>query len=336
MRAVVLPGDGSVRLADLPRPTPGPGEVGLVVEASCLCGSDRTLLDGDPLLSSADVVIPGHEFAGTVQSLGAGVSGIAVGDRVAVHVAVGCGRCDLCRAGDAIVCDRMRAIGFDLPGGDADHAVVPAVNCLPLPTGMSALEGALATDMFGTQFAVQERLAVRATDRVLVTGLGPMGLAAVAVAAALGARVIASDPHPDRRALAAALGAVDTLPVDPASEGDLRRSVDVALECSGSPTAQRWAVDSVRPYGRVAFVGEGGPVELDVSRQLLRPMITLVGAWYFPSRGFARCAEFLMQHRVGVTEIVSHTFDLDDAPAAFAALASRAEGVHKLAFTSAG
>jgi len=333
MRAVLLPGDGTVRVADIDRPDPGPGEVRVAVAVSCLCGSDRTLLRGDPVLPRAEAhVVPGHEIAGSIDALGPGVAGLGVGDRVAIHVAVGCGVCDLCRSGDTIVCRRMRAVGFDLPGGDAEFVVVPVACCLPLPPGMSALEGSLATDMFGTQFSAQTRMGITAADRVLVTGLGPMGLAAVAVAAALGARVIASDPHEDRRELATTLGAVDVLPVEPHAVEELQGTMDVAIECSGAPAAQRLALDSLTPFGRVALVGEGARMELDVSRQLLRPMATLVGCWYFPTRQFRRCTDFLLDKRVGVTEIVSHVLGIEDAPTAFQLLDRRETGVHKIAF----
>jgi threonine dehydrogenase-like Zn-dependent dehydrogenase len=329
MRAVVLPGDLTVSMQDLPAPVPAAGEVLVRVRASAVCGSDLSALRGDQVVGTKpEHLVPGHEIAGVVEALGDGATGVAVGDRVAVYLAVGCMRCEYCRAGNIMVCPNARIIGFDRWGGDAELVTVPAVNCMRLPEGLGFVEGAVSTDMFGTQYSAQSRLGVSGSDTVLVSGLGPMGAAAVAIAKARGARVIAVDPVDHRRDLGLRMGADEVLPAIDASVSALglsrgRGGPDVVLECSGNPKAQSAALDAVRPFGRVAFVGESRAAEINPSEQFLRKLITVIGAWYFPIWQYDEISSFLLDRRVPVAELVSHRLTLDDAPQAFDMLLNR-------------
>lgn len=266
MKAVLLPGGREVRVVDRPDPEPGVGEVLVRVRASALCRSDMSLYDGTPIVGGARAgtgsVIPGHEPAGEVVSLGPLVSGVSVGDRVAIYLAIGEGRCESCRRGYRMLCPSWKCVGFDIDGGDADYVVVPAENCLAIPDEMSFEVAALSTDMVGTQYSTQARLGVSGSDTVAVFGLGPMGAAGVLVAKARGARVVAVDVLKERLDLAARLGAdvvVDSRLQDAVTalravtHGD---GVDVAIDCSGNPAAQNAALDATRQLGSVAFVGE--------------------------------------------------------------------------------
>jgi threonine dehydrogenase-like Zn-dependent dehydrogenase len=329
VKAVVLPGDKTVSMRTLPDPTPGFGEVLVRVKASAVCGSDLSALRGDQVVGEKpDQLVPGHEIAGIVEALGPGSSGVAVGDRVAIYLAIGCMRCSYCRAGNLMVCEEAKIIGFDVWGGDAELVVVPAVNCMHLPDEMSFVEGAVSTDMFGTQYSAQARLGVSGSDTVLVSGLGPMGAAAVAIARARGAHVIAVDPMEHRRDLGLRMGAHEVLPSIDDSVRFLgssygRGGPEVVIECSGNPKAQVAALDVVRPYGRVAFVGESRAVEINPSDQFLRKLITVIGAWYFPIWQFDEITSFLIDRKVPVGELVSHRLMLDDAPTAFEMLLDR-------------
>jgi propanol-preferring alcohol dehydrogenase len=327
MKAVLLPGDETVSVQSMPDPTPGPGEILLRVRASAICGSDMSAYRGDPVLETPPGgVVPGHEVAGEVAELGPGVSGLAVGDRVAVYLAIGCMRCEMCRRGYLMLCPDWQVIGFTRHGGDAEYITVPAVNCMPLPDDVSFLVGAVSTDMFGTQFSAQERLGVDATDSVLVTGLGPMGMAAVAIAKARGAHVIAVDPVESRRDAGQRLGADACVP----SGDELTRAlagvgggVDVAIECSGNQQALWSALDAVVPFGRVAVVGESRESRINPSDHLVRKLTTVIGAWYFPIWQFPELIDFLVRKKVPVEGIVSHRLTLDDAPQAFEMLRDR-------------
>lgn len=123
MKAVLLPGHAEVRVTERPEPEPGPGEVLVRVQASALCRSDMSLYDGVPVVGGGahpGRIIPGHEAAGDVVSLGSGVADVAVGDRVAIYLALGCGRCTACRRGYLMLCPTWRCLGFDVDGGDAE------------------------------------------------------------------------------------------------------------------------------------------------------------------------------------------------------------------------
>ncbi|MCW3003419.1 MAG: putative zinc-type alcohol dehydrogenase-like protein YdjJ [Conexibacter sp.] len=327
MKAVVLPGDETAAVQTLPDPTPGPGEVLIKVRASAICGSDMSAYRGDPVVKArSGGIVPGHEIAGEIAELGAGVTGLAVGDRVAVYLAVGCMRCEFCRRGYLMLCPEGKIIGFELAGGDAEYVTVPAINCMPIPEGMSMAQAAVSTDMFGTQFSAQDRLGVSATDSVVVFGLGPMGAAAVAIAKGHGAHVIAVDPVETRQELGRRLGADTVVGSD---DGALRKAIkgaggaDVAIECSGNRVAFETALDVVVPFGRVAIVGEGREATLNPSAHLLRKLTTVIGAWYFPIWQFEALTGFLQRHEIATDSIVSHRLGIDDAPEAFEMLAAK-------------
>ena len=327
MKAVLLPGSGRVDVVERQDPVPGPGEALVRVRASALCRSDMTLYDGTPIVGGAaagkGAIVPGHEAAGEIAAVGSGVVGLAPGDRVAVHLALGCGHCRWCLRGYRMLCAAWRCVGFDVDGGDAEYLVVPAVNCLPILDAMSFDTAALSTDMIGTQYSTQKRLGVSGNDTVAVFGIGPMGAAAILVAKARGARVLAVDILDTRLAMAAKLGAdalIDSRVVDPASQ--IREltggeGADMGLECSGSPAGQNAALDAARRFGSVAFVGESRSTTIDPSNQFIRKMLTVVGAWYFASWEYPEIADFIIAHDLPVEQLITHRFSLDQAAEAF-------------------
>lgn len=328
MKAIVLPGDETTQVQTVADPVPGAGEVLVRVRASAVCGSDMSAFRGDPVVGGTQDggIIPGHEIAGEVAELGSGVTNLAVGDRVAVYLAIGCMHCAQCRRGYLMLCPQCQIVGFHRPGGDAEFVIAPAVNCMPLPDELTMTQGAVITDMFGTQFSAQERLAVSGADSVLVFGLGPMGAAAVAVAKGRGAHVVGIDPVPGRRDLGARLGADEVIPFDPERLCELAArsgGADVAIECSGNQAAVNAALDGVRPFGRVALVGEAREVPIRPSDQLIRKLTTVIGAWYFPIWQFEAIAEFMVRRQIPLESIVSHRLSLDDGPQAFEMLRTR-------------
>jgi propanol-preferring alcohol dehydrogenase len=329
MKAVVLPGNREVRVEERPTPRPGPGEVLVATRASAVCRSDMGLYTGTSAIvggeqAGAGHVVPGHEPAGVVAEVGEGVVGLAVGDRVAAHLALGCGRCEYCTSGYLMLCAQWQCLGFDVDGGDADYFVIPARNALPLPDDLSFVAGAVMTDMIGSQYHTQKVLGVRGGETVGVVGLGPMGAAAVQVARALGADVIAVDLLPERLELAAKFGA--RLTVDSSGGNALElireatdgRGVDVAIDCSGNPAGQNLALDAVAKRGRVAFVGESRATEINPSDQIIRKLLTVVGGWYFPLHEWSEIVRLVRDRQIPVEELVTHRFDIDDAPTAFA------------------
>jgi len=334
MKAVILPGSRRVEVVERPDPIPGPGEAVVRVRASALCRSDMSLYDGTPIvggeIAGKGLIVPGHEAAGEIASVGPGVTTLSVGQRVAVSLAVGCGHCRWCLRGYRFLCPTWKCIGFDIDGGDAEYMVAPAVNCMPIPDSMSFDVAAVSTDMVGTQYSTQKRLGISGTDTVAIFGIGPMGGAGVLVAKARGARVIAVDVLESRLAMASALGAdevIDSRGGDVVARlreltgGD---GVDAAVECSGNPAAQNAALDAARRFGSVAFVGESRSTTINPSDQMIRKLLTVIGGWYFALWEYPEVVSFIVEHRLPVEKLVTHRFGLDDAPTAFQMFHDRA------------
>jgi propanol-preferring alcohol dehydrogenase len=269
------------------------------------------------------MVVPGHEPAGEVVEVGEGARGLAVGDRVAVYLAVGCGFCRYCLSGDRMLCPTCKFLGFQLDGGDAEYVLAPVENCMKLPDSVSFEVGAVLTDMVGTQFRVQQRLDVSGASTVAIIGLGPMGGAGVMVAHALGARVIAVDMLEARLSLAREVGA-DEL-VNGAQEDVVARlreltggeGVDVAIDCSGNPAGQNASLDAARKLGAVGWVGESRSTTINPSDQILRKLLRVVGGWYFPLWQFPDIAGFAVEKQLPVEALITHRFAIDDAAEAF-------------------
>lgn len=327
MKAVLFPGDKQVRVVDRPEPSAGPGDVVIRMRASALCRSDMSLYYGSPIVgggaAGTGLIVPGHEPAGDVVAVGADVATVKPGDRVAVHLAIGEGRCAYCRSGYTMLCPEWKCVGFDVDGGDADFMVAPERNCLPLPDTISYEVGAVMTDMIGTQHSIQKRLGVSGATTLAVFGLGPMGGAGVLIGKARGARVVAIDVLDSRLEHARHLGADETINSkthDPSTR--LRQitggeGVDVAIDCSGNPAGQNAALDGTRKMGSVAFVGESRSTTINPSDQLIRKLLTVIGAWYFPISEWSEIVRFVVEREISVDRLITHRFPLADAAEAF-------------------
>lgn len=325
MQAVFFPGDKKVEVRQVEIPTPGQGEVLIQLKASAICRSDMSLYYGTSVFEGTKTgfTVPGHEPAGVITGVGAGVSTFKAGDRVAVHLAVGCGECAHCKSGYTMFCTEFKCIGFDYDGGDADYMVVPAENCMRLPDSMSFVTAAVSTDAVGTLYHAQKRMNISGRDILVIFGLGPMGGAGVMIAKALGATVIAVDMLDERLELAKELGADYTINGKTMNvQEEINRitngaGADAAIDCSGSPYAENDALDCVRAHGRVAFIGESKETTIKPSQQLIRKQITVMGSWYFPIQEFDEIAEFIVRKNLPVEKLVTHTFKLEEAADAF-------------------
>src|SRR4051794_14159652 len=215
MRGVYLPGERRGRVDDVPDPTPSHGQGVLPMRASTICGGDLRAIYREHLGTGPEAyqdVVAGHEPCGEVVAVGPGVHRLRPGDRVVVYHIAGCGLCDDCRAGYFISCTSpaRAAYGWQRDGGHADYLLADEITCIPLPGELSFIDGACIACGFGTAYEALARLAISGRDAVLVTGLGPVGLAAGLLAKKLGAhRVVGVEGRVDRRALATSLGAVD-------------------------------------------------------------------------------------------------------------------------------
>jgi (R,R)-butanediol dehydrogenase/meso-butanediol dehydrogenase/diacetyl reductase len=283
VKALRWHGRGDVRLDEIEPPgPPGPGEVQLAVTACGICGTDVEEWREGPLLipvgaphSLTGAVAPltlGHEVAGEVVAAGAG-AGLAVGQAVAVDGLVTCGHCRECRRGRPNLCPEQGQVGLMADGGLQPLVNVPASTCVAVPAQLDA-EGAALAETLSVAVRALRRARMEPGDRVGVYGAGAVGLLAVQAARAMGAaHVGVVEPLAGRRALAAGLGADET--IDPA---DLERrpatapsfgaaaaaaaatagdgpGYDVVVECSGVPAAVLGAIAGARRAGRIALVG---------------------------------------------------------------------------------
>jgi threonine dehydrogenase-like Zn-dependent dehydrogenase len=271
-------------------------------------------------------VIAGHEPCGVVAALGPGNedSGVHEGDRVMVHHYLGCGHCEHCDVGWSQLCQHgITVYGVTGNGAHAPYMKVPTRTLVALPDALSFETGAAISCGTGTAFAALGRLGLSGRDTIAIFGQGPVGLSATQLASAMGARVIALDISPERRKLAEEFGAhaaVDAGAGD-AAEALMAmtggRGVDLALDCSGVPAARAAAVRATRVWGRACFVGEGDSVTLDVSRDMLRKQITLIGSWTFSRPGQGACARFVAERGIAVDRLFTHRFKLDEAAEAY-------------------
>jgi propanol-preferring alcohol dehydrogenase len=259
-RAVRLAAPGRpLEDARLTVPAPGPGEVLVQVKAAGICHSDAHYRSG--VGSTRHPLTLGHEVAGTIAAAGEGVAVPRVGDRVCLHYLVTCGECRDCRAGREQFCATGEMIGKDRDGGYAEFILVPARNAHPLPEAIPFEHGAIMMCSSATALHALRKARVAAGETVAIYGIGGLGVSAIQLARAIGAKtVFAVDLNPAKLALAGRLGAV---PVD-ARSGDpaeaLRaatdgRGVDAALELIGSVRAMEQAVRSLAPQGRAALAG---------------------------------------------------------------------------------
>lgn len=327
MDGVILPGQDRVDIRSFTVPEPQYGQVLVKMKASGLCGSDLRAIYHQHLGHGAEAyqdVIAGHEPAGVIEEVGPGVSGFKVGDRVIVYHIAGCGYCRECRRGHMISCTSKEraAYGWQRDGGHADYLVAEARTLVPLPDSLSFIDGALIACGFGTAYQGILRAGVSGRDRVLVVGLGPVGLSAVMLAAASGADVIAVDLVAERLDLAKQVGATTTLfgGTDVLDEILLQTDglgTEVCIDCSGSEPGRQLCLQAARDRGRVVYLGEGGSVTFEPSPLLLHKKLTLYGSWVCGIAEMEELTELLVRKGLHPEVTVTHTFPLGEVKAAY-------------------
>jgi threonine dehydrogenase-like Zn-dependent dehydrogenase len=207
------------------------------------------------------------------------------------------------------------AYGWQRDGGHADYLLAEEVSCVRLPDELTFVDGACVACGFSTAYEALRRLDLGGADSLLVTGLGPVGLAAGLLAKRLGASpVYGTDPASERAQLALDLGAVDGV-VAPDAAGDL--GVSCAVDCSGSLPGRRTALRSLARWGRLAFVGEGGDMTFDVSHEVIHRQLTLVGSWVSSVGRMAELVDRLAVWGLHPEVVVSHRFGLEEAGEAY-------------------
>ena len=242
---------GQFVVREEPDPVPGPGEVLVRVAAAGICGTDRHLLRGEFL--GKPPVILGHEFSGTVEAVGAGVTSHKAGDRVACDPNIACGACPSCLKGRINLCENLSAVGVHRDGGFATFSAFPAHRALPLPDHLSLHDAAFAEPLACCLHALDVG-APRPGERVTVLGGGVIGLLCVQLARLAGAEVLLITRSAQRRRIAEDLGAL-TL-ATPEEAGRLwPRGADLVFECAGVVGTVAQAPGLAARGGRVVIVG---------------------------------------------------------------------------------
>jgi L-iditol 2-dehydrogenase len=350
MQAWVLDAPDCLRLAEKPVPEPGPGEVLLRVDAVAICMTDVEILHhGLPARIEGGLPFhknftPGHEYMGTVARLGPGVDEFAAGERVAVEVHAGCGRCERCRMGMYTSClnygDRAkghRANGFTTDGGFAEYAVNHVNTLVRVPDEMSDEEATLIVTAGTAVYGLDVLGGLIAGESLVVIGPGPIGLMGVAVGKALGAQpVILTGTRDARLGLGAKLGADHLVNVrrENAVEAVRRltggKGVHYVMECSGAREALNEALDMVNRGGRIclaAFPAEPALVDLG---KLARNNIYVFGIRGEGQSAVRRAAALMAQRRFQAKLIHTHTFPLEELPTAFKYFRERIEDAIKV------
>ena len=311
--AVTAP--STVELVESPDPVATPGWSVVDVSVAPLCTEFTSYRDG----VGGDAL--GHEAVGTVSETAPG-SRFAVGDRVVAMPLLGCGSCALCRGGDYIHCPA--GIPSEEPLGTLRERIrKPDWLLIAVPDGLSDEHASLACCALGASFGAFERARVSGTDVVLITGLGAVGLGAVANAVMRGCRVVAVETNPYRKDLALRLGAEEVYSPDDDVVAAVRDATggigaDVAVECSGAPGAQRTALGAVRRLGTVAFVGNSyGDTPLRVSPDLIFPGLTIFGSWHYNLRAAGRLLDQIARHPGLVSQLITHRYPLADIGSAW-------------------
>jgi threonine 3-dehydrogenase len=327
MLALVKAGPGpGLDLRDVPMPVVGINDVLIRVHKTGICGTDLHIEAWDPWAARTihPPLVVGHEFVGEVTEVGANVADFHPGDLVSGEGHVVCGRCRHCLAGRRELCAKSIGLGVGRDGAFAEYVVLPMTNVWHHWPGIDE-EVAAIFDPFGNAVHTALAFPVLGED-VLVSGAGPIGLMATAVARHAGARhVIVSEPNAYRRALATKMGA--SLVIDPRertlesafAELDMVEGFDVAMEMSGNPAALRAAIASMAHGGGIAILGiPTEEIALDVNAIVFK-MLTIRGIYGREMYETWYKMTVMLQSGLDITPAITHRFGFRDHAAAFAA-----------------
>ncbi len=333
MQAAYLPGNSTVVLKEVEIPVPGHGEVLIKMKSSTICGSDIRAIYREHLGKGPEGYqnkICGHEPSGQIVKCGPGLRRFKEGDRVVVYHISGCGLCNDCRRGYMISCTSpyRRAYGWQRDGGMAEYLLAEEKDLVLLPDSLTYTDGAQIACGFGTVYEGLEKIGISGNDAVLVVGLGPVGLASLMLARAMGAnKLIGVDTVQERLEIAKEKGLADAVFLSDADAlkkiQDLTggNGVERAVDCSGNTYGRQLAVRATRKWGKIVLIGEGGTMELNPSPDLIHDQKTVYGSWVTNIWRMEELVERIVRWNIHPEDLVTHRFKLDHASEAFALMA---------------
>jgi alcohol dehydrogenase len=348
MRAAVFHGPGDIRVQDVDRPQPGPGEAVIRITLTTICGTDVHILKGEYPVKPGLIV--GHEPVGVIDELGPGVIGYEIGERVLVGAITPCGQCNACLSGKLSQCGHgsgYEAIGGwrfgnTINGAQAEYLLVPyaQANLAKIPATLTDEQVVLLADIASTGFAGAESGKVRIGDNVVVFAQGPIGLCATAGAKLMGAStVIGIDGDPNRQEMASEMGA--DIVLDPSSVdvvAEVKRitdgGADVAIEALGLAETFESALRSIRPGGILSSLGVySGKLQVpyDAFAAGLGDHTIVTTLCPGGKERMERLMRMVSSGRFDPTPLITHRYRLDDITDAYALFSERRDGVLKVA-----
>lgn len=335
MKAAVLTALETVVLEDRPEPVAGPGWVVVRVESASLCGTDVHQYDGR--IDTPFPRVPGHDFSGSVESVGEGVDESWVGRPVAVKPSLPCGDCPECHTDKPFDCKKKKLIGLWSDGCMTEKVAVPVVNLIPRPEGVEAWQASLLEPL-AVGLNTVDRLRIMLGETVVVLGQGPIGLALTRLCALSGAgKLIVTDAREAPFAVSRAYGASDCIDV---TQTDARQAVldltdgvgaDIVIETSGFPASSAMCLDLVRKEGKVAHIGWANDLPPLPVIPIMAKTLTVFGIGGNGGRGqYERAQELVRTGRFDLDPVVTHRFSLDDVEEAFRVAASKEGGAIKV------
>ncbi len=333
MTAAYLPGNSTVVLKEVEVPEPGYGEVLIKTKSSTICGSDIRAIYREHLGKGPEGYqnkIAGHEPAGQIIKCGPGLRRFKNNDRVVLYHISGCGVCNDCRRGYMISCTspHRAAYGWQRDGGMAPYILAEEKDCVLLPDELTYTDGAQVACGFGTVYEGLQKIGICGNDAVLVVGLGPVGLATLMLAKALGANMlIGVDVTAERCKLAkdrnlaehVLVSGPDTL--KQILELTKGKGVERAIDCSGHTLGRQLAIRATCKWGKIALVGEGGTVEFNPSPDIIHEQKTIYGSWVTSIWLMEELVERLVRWKLHPEDLVTHRFTLDKADEAYKLMA---------------
>jgi len=325
MKALYTSSPGEYFLAERPVPIPGPDEALIKVIRAGICHTDVIIRAG----GASHVrypVIPGHEFAGVVESCGSASRFVKPGDRVAVHSILGCGQCPGCRKGDVATCENLDELGSKRDGGFGKYCTAPVRVLYKLPDHVTFEEAAMLEPLANAVSALRQA-GIRTGDRVVIIGPGPIGLMAAQLARYSNPLVLALVGTRDERlALGKELAGAHTVNVTKSgAAAELKdllggKGADVILDCAGTPGAWELMMDIAAFRCRICIEGAydvGQMMPIAPYSFLVVRAITIMGICGWLTVDFTNALEYLSRGLVNVKKLHTHTFPLDEWEAAF-------------------
>lgn len=329
MKGAFLPGNSTVQMKDVTIPEPGHGQVLIKTKSSTICGSDIRAIYREHLGKGPEAYqnkVAGHEPAGQIIKEGPGLKLFKKGDRVVIYHISGCGVCNDCRRGYMISCtsEHRAAYGWQRDGGMAEYIIADEKDLVLLPEELTYTDGAQIACGFGTVYEGLEKIGICGNDTVLVVGLGPVGLASLMLAKAMGAsKLIGVDVVEERCQIAIDKGLADHVFVsgpdtlEKIKEVTGGKGCERTVDTSGNTHGRQLAIRGTRKWGKCVFIGEGGTVEFNPSPDIIHDQITIYGSWVTSIWKMEELVERIVRWGIHPEDLVTHRFTLDQVSKAY-------------------